>query len=258
VLGPRVGLSEALEGLRPRGQRVLIWDLESSPHLAWTFDVWDATIAPVNIVERSRVLCFAAKWHGESKVVFRSEFHDGRAAMLAEAWRLLDEADVVVGYNHVRFDVPVMQREFLLEGLGPPSPWVDVDLLRVVKRRFRFASNRLGEVCKELGLDHKLETGGQQLWQRVLAGDEKAWRLFRRYNINDVKITEQLLDRVGPWSPRPHPGHWNGSLDTCWACGGTDITTAGWTYYGGVKAPVVRCTCGATSRLGADGTPKPV
>lgn len=250
---PRPSVAQALSALGAQPERVLILDVETSAHLAWTFDLWDARIAPSQIVERSRMLCFAAKWRGDRKVLFASEFHDGREAMLDLVWRLLDEAEVLVTYNGPKFDVPVMQRELVLAGYPPPSPWIDVDLLRIVRRRFRFASNRLGEVAQELGLGGKVETSAG-LWPRCMAGDEKAWRLMRKYNIGDVRLTEELLDRLGPWSTTPHAGLWSGNRACCWSCGGVDLVFAGSTIHTGKRWPRLRCeSCGATSRVAADG-----
>ena len=250
---PRPSVAQALAAVGPSPERTLIVDIECSAILAYTWKLYGADINPSQIVERSRMLCFAAKWRGERKVHFASEFHDGRDAMLALVRDLLDDAEVVVGYNHVKFDVPIIQRELLAAGLPPPSPWIDVDLLRIVKRRFRFASNRLGEVCKELGIGQKVDTG-KDLWPRCMAGDETAWRLMKRYNIGDVRITEQLLDRLGAWAPTPHAGIWTGDPACCWSCGGTGLEYAGTVIWRGKRWTKVVCACGAHSRLAPDGS----
>ena len=252
---PGISVAQALATVAPSPERTLVIDIECSPHIARTFDLWNANIAPSNIIERSRMLCFAAKWRGEKKVHFASEFHDGRDAMLDLMWRLLDEAEVLVTYNGPKFDVPVMQRELVLAGFPPPSPWINVDLLRVVKRRFRFASNRLGEVAQELGLGGKVETSAG-LWPRCMAGDEAAWRSMKRYNIGDVRLTEQLLERLGGgWAPTPHAGLWSGNRACCWSCGSSDLVFAGSTIHTGKRWRKLRCgSCGATSRVAADGS----
>ena len=136
--------------------------------------MWNQNISLSQLIEPSRVLSVAAKWLHEKKVMFFSEHHDGHDVMVQKVWELYDEADMVVTYNGVRFDNPHLMREFLLAGLGKPSPWQDVDLLNVAKSQFKFASNKLAFVTEAVGLPTKLETGGQQLWNRVLDGDEKA------------------------------------------------------------------------------------
>ena len=113
--------------LAPRQPKVLTVDIETSPAVAFVWKLFDTTIAPSQVIEPSRVLCFAAKWYHQKRVLFGSEYHDGREAFLDYAWRLFDEADAVVTYNGVRFDVPHLQREWVLQGWGPPSPWQDID-----------------------------------------------------------------------------------------------------------------------------------
>ena len=244
-----MSLADDLASLEPADPRVLTVDLETSPNIAYCWGLYDQTIAVSQIVEPSRVLCIAAKWQGEP-VQFWSEYHDGRERMLAQAWALLDEADIVVGYNHVRFDIPHLNREFVSAGYGPPSPYQNVDLYRVAKQQFKFASNKLGYVTERLGLDTKLETGGQQLWNRVLAGDEEAWDLFRDYNETDVVITEALLHRLRAWIKLPHLGLWSGELSNCYACDSPNLTPAG-TVYGRANAwPKLCCDdCGAWNKV---------
>ena len=50
--------------------RVLTIDIETSPHLAYTFSMYDANISADMVVRPSRVLCFAAKWLDERQVMF--------------------------------------------------------------------------------------------------------------------------------------------------------------------------------------------
>lgn len=243
--------------LSPRVPRILTVDIETAPALARVWGLWDQNIAPSQIVEPSRVLCFAAKWFHEKRVLFGSEFHDGRREFLEFAWRLFDEADCVVTYNGVKFDVPHLQREWMLLGFGPPSPWVDVDLLKVFRSRAKFMSNKLGFITESLGLDSKLETGGQELWNRVLAGDEKAWQKFKRYNVNDVVITEQLFIQVKSWVKGPHFGLLAGDPAACHSCGSPDLVPAGFVYSRVARYPKLLCGCGAWSKLLRSGVTRP-
>lgn len=250
-----MSLKAALEAQKPKPPRILTVDIETSPALVYAYGLFDQNISISQIVEPSRMLCFAAKWHDARRVEFYSEYHDGREAMVREAWRLLDEADIVIGYNHVRFDIPHLNREFLLAGLGPPSPWFDVDLLSVNRRRFKFMSNKLGYVTDAVGLPTKLDTGGQSLWNDVLQGDARAWAKFRRYNMTDVKITEQLYDFLRPWIKLPHMGQWTGVAGeyNCYSCGGRDLTLVGLIHTNLRAYPKAQCTCGALNRILSNG-----
>ena len=238
--------------------RVLTVDIETSPNVAYAWGLWDQNIGTSQLIEPSRVLCFAAKWLDRKRTVFRSEFHHGTDQMVADAWSLLDEADVVVGYNHVKFDIPHLHREFLIHGYSMPSPHVDIDLLKVVRQRFKFPSNKLGYVTQALGLETKIETGGQDLWSRVLRGDRDAWEAFKQYNVRDVEITEELYRVLSPWiKTEPHAGLASGSMAVCYSCGSPDLEPAGSVFYRSALYPKFRCACGAWSKLLRCGETRP-
>ena len=116
---------------------------------------------------------------------------------------MLDDADIVVHFNGKKFDVPIINREFLKHGFYPPSPYKQVDLYQTCKQ-FRFERNSLKSILKELGLENKLENEGFQLWVDCMEGKRDAWKKMREYNQHDVFILEPLYKRILPWISR-HP-----------------------------------------------------
>lgn len=243
-------LSERLAELTPTAPRVLTVDIETSPHLAWTFSTWNTNISPEMIIEPSRVLCFAAKWLDQKQVIFHGEWQDSHADMITHAHQLIDAADIVVTYNGPGFDEKHLAREFLLAGLQPPSPYQPVDLLKTARGRFKFPSNRLGQVGAALDIGTKLETGGWRLWENVLAGDEKARNKFARYNKQDVVLTEHLFRVLAPWiKGLPHSGLWTGNLAACYLCGSTDLSPAGVHRTKTSAYLRLHCACGAWNKM---------
>ncbi len=218
--------------IKQTGARILIIDIETRPNQVFTWGLWDQNIAISQIVEPGGTFCFAAKWYGERKVHYYSDHHDGHDEMVRAAWELLDEADIVVGWNQRAFDVKHLNREFINARLGPPTAHKDIDLLLVARRRFKFPSNKLDYVSRELGIGFKVQHSGFQLWRDCMAGDDKAWAMMRRYNIHDVRLTEELYDRLRPWIPN-HPNlnqyRWQ-TVSGCHACGGDDLEEAGFKY----------------------------
>src|SRR5690606_26067543 len=219
-------MSNRLANLSPKvskdvSARILTMDLECSANLVYAFGLRDQNIGLSQIVEHGKMISFAARWYGDEDVIYRSVHDDGEDDMLATLWQLLDDCDVLVTFNGVSFDVKVAQRALLLAGYPPPTPWKDIDLLRIARRRFRFTSNKLQNLCYELGLPLKVETGGFDLWKRCADGDPVAWKEMRTYNIQDVIVTEQLMDRMRPWLTGLHHGLWSDNAQTCTNCGGT-------------------------------------
>ena len=162
--------------------RILITDIETSPNLAHVWGLWQQNVSLSQLMDTTSMISFAAKWYGERNVEFYSDHHDGHAKMVKQAHRLLDEADIVVTYNGVTFDIKHFQREFILAGMNPPSPFRNVDLLKVVKSQFRFPSNKLQHVSDQLGIGQKTPHTGHELWVKCMAGDVKAWALMKKYN----------------------------------------------------------------------------
>src|SRR4051794_27391539 len=108
-------------------------------------------VALNQVIRWGAPICFAAKWLDKPKVEFRSDHHDGHDEMIARAWKLMDEADAIVHYNGTSFDIPHLHREFDKANLGPPTPHVDIDLLRNERKNFRNPSNKLAAVLDDLG-----------------------------------------------------------------------------------------------------------
>jgi hypothetical protein len=185
--------------------KILLLDIETAPHLAHVWALWDQNIGLPQIIESGYTLCWAAKWLGEREMHFSSK-RDGKKRMIAKLHKLMGEADAVCTYNGNKFDLPTINKDFLLQGLAPPPPSKSIDLLRVVKNRFRFPSNKLAYVSDQLGLGSKTSHSGHDLWIKCMADDPAAWATMERYNKQDVKLLEKLYLRLKPWI-KQHPNH---------------------------------------------------
>jgi len=146
--------------------------------------------------------------------MFDSVQKSGKGKMLANVHALLDSADAVVHYNGSRFDIPILNKEFLLNGMPPPSPAKHIDLLQVARRQFRFVSNKLDYVSQALGLGAKTAHEGHTLWLKCMNDDRKAWKIMEEYNKNDVILLEKVYDKFKGWI-KQHPNHNAYSTDVC-------------------------------------------
>lgn len=206
--------------------RVLLWDIESAPALGYVWGKWEQNV--LEFQSDWYMLSIAWKWLGEKATHVKGLCDYDRYAtdpendydLTALAHRLFSEADVVVAHNGISFDSRKAQARMLFHGFDPPSPFKEVDTLRVARRHFAFTSNRLGDLCDTLGIGRKLETGGFQTWLGCMKGDPKAWRKMLKYNRGDVVILEQLYLRLLPWMPRhPNVAAIEGGSDGCPKCG---------------------------------------
>lgn len=231
--------------------KILTLDIENRPNMAYVWGLFNQNISIGQVAEHAETFSFAAKWHHKKQVEFYSTFHHGKEEMVGQAHRLLDEADVVVGYNSKNFDLKHLNREIVLAELDKPSPYQQVDLLHVVRSQFRFTSNKLDYVAQQFGLGAKTSHSGFDLWLRCMQGDEKAWALMRKYNKQDVVLTEALYDRLRPWVPN-HPSvplHDGTEGDACRNCGGVDLRNEGYAYTSQSKFQRFQCRdCGRWGR----------
>ena len=60
--------------------------------------------------------------------------------VLQSIWKLLDEADIVIGHNGDRFDLRKLNARFIDNDINPPSPFRTIDTLKVARREFAFVS----------------------------------------------------------------------------------------------------------------------
>jgi predicted RNA-binding Zn-ribbon protein involved in translation (DUF1610 family) len=202
-------------------------DVETSPNTAFVWGLFDQNIPITAIKESSAVLCWAAKWYGKKGIYFDSVHKSGRKKMLAGIHKMMDEADAICHYNGTRFDIPVLNKEFILAGMSPPAPSKDIDLLRTARARFKFTSNKLDYVAQVLGVGCKSGHAGYQMWIDCMNGEERAWKSMERYNKQDVILLEKVYDRVRPWI-KNHPNqNMYGTNMACPACGSDKMQRRG-------------------------------
>ena len=231
--------------------RVLFLDCETSPNQVFTWGIWQQNISINHMIESSGVMCWSAKWLGEKKVHFDSIHKSSKRRMLKGVHDLLTEADVVVTYNGKSFDTPVLNREFLLMKMPPPAPCKQLDVLQVARRQFRFQSNKLEYVARELGFDGKTKHEGFKLWVKCMNSDPVAWAKMEQYNKNDSILLEKVYNRVLAWIPHhPNRAVYSGqSRPSCTKCGSTNVQARGFAHtISHVYARFVCKDCGAWLR----------
>lgn len=175
-------------------------------------------------------MCWSAKWHNEKTIFFDSIKKSKHKEMLIKAHALMGEADAIIHYNGKKFDIPTLQKEFILHDLKPPAPYKQIDLLDTARKQFRFVSNKLDFIAQQLGLGKKIPHTGHELWIDCMANDKKAWKLMERYNKHDVVLLERVYNKLLPWIQN-HPSRkvFDG-ISGCPTCGSVHIKKKGFLF----------------------------
>lgn len=183
--------------------RVLFYDIETAPLLAYIWRPDDRYVNHDRLIHDSFMLCWSAKWQGDKRmhsgVLTSAEAtaqDDGRVVQdLAD---LVREADVIVGHNADFFDSPMLNNRLLVLGLQPMGPKKSIDTCKLAKKHLRLAYRKLDYLGEILGLGKKIRTDFA-LWEDCYHGDDKALARMLRYNRRDVILLEGVYDKLVPY-----------------------------------------------------------
>jgi hypothetical protein len=243
--------------LTPREPKILFIDIETSPIVAYTWGPkWETNI--IDFLSQSQILCFSAKWYNGKQITKgladykgykNNEIND--KLLMEEIHSLLDAADIVVTQNGVSFDHKVINARFLVHGLAPPSPYKMVDTKIEAKKYLRLPSYSLDDMGKYFGLGEKIHHDGFELWKKCMAGEKTAWRLMKRYNAQDVLLTEKVYVKIRPFM-KTHP---NFSIlndkNNCPKCGSSKVQSRGYAFNSYTMYKRAQCqSCGGWFRYG--------
>ena len=213
-------------------RRVLFWDVESSPMQAFIWRLRTEYVNPNAVLNEPFLLCWAAKWEDEDRV-HRARLQPQEAKdqddsrIVAKLADLVAKADVIVAHNGDRFDQPMLNTRLAVHDLEALPPIHSIDTLKLVKRHFSFASNKLDYISQLLGVGSKKPTGFD-LWVRCFNGDQAALRQMDEYCQHDVRILEDAFQMVRPFIklPRMVTATHEGQV-ACPHCGSADVATDG-------------------------------
>lgn len=239
--------------------KTLFVDIETAPNYGWFWRTGEQVVSYDQIAQDAYLLCWAAKWLGQSKIysdsLRRHKLHkinpidDKHIAQSAH--KLLNEADVVVAHNGDSFDVKWLNTVFLKHSLGPVAPYKTVDTYKVAKAQFYFQSNKLDYISKWLKAGEKMKHEGFGLWKKCMAGDMEAWNRMEKYNARDVRILEKVYMRMRPYH-KTHPSaalYRTSEELACRVCASSEVERRGYERLAGGSYPRFQCkSCGAWNR----------
>ena len=232
--------------------RILFYDVETSPILGYTWGKYEQDV--IEFERDFNIMSFAWKWADEKvvhvlalpdfKTYQKDKFDDKE--LVKELWKLMNEADIIIGHNSDSFDNKKVNSRFVVHDLLPPAPYKTVDTLKVARKYFKFSSNKLDDLGNTLGLGRKIAHTGFKLWKDCMNGDLSAWRLMKRYNKQDVVLLEKVYEELKPWiTNHPNVGVLAGRPESCPVCAGTTLQARGFAISKPGKRQRWQCTkCG--------------
>lgn len=239
--------------------KILLIDIETAPALSYVWGAWNQNPGTnlAMVQDDWFMLTWSAKWLFDKKVLsdkLTSEeaIQQDDSRIANSIWKLLDEADIVIAHNAIKFDIKRLNTRFLKAGYNPPMPYQIIDTYVHAKKSFALFSNKLDFIAKDfLGLEGKIKHSGFELWESCMKGDTEALLEMEEYNIQDVRILEDVYLELRPWiKPHPNIGLFVGKeVKCCATCGSEDLE---WgsnyvTYANTYQA--CRCnSCGAVGR----------
>ena len=242
--------------------KLIVLDIETTPHLAYTFGLRKTTIPMENVLKESSILSFCWKIYGEPEVFYEAipidqeDKWDDRELAL-KLHKLLTKVTGVAGHNLAAFDIPTITRRFFHHNLGPVPKLHIIDTLTMAKETGRGLSNKLAYLTRGQDLEKSThgKFPGMALWMQYLAGNPEAYEEMMAYNIMDVRSNEVLLNRLLPYSNVYIPGQREAAerndAPTCF-CGSSDLQSRGFYTNRSGKYRRYRCNqCGKwlSSRL---------
>jgi hypothetical protein len=247
-------MGDLARNLKKAQPRILTIDLERLPGEV-TMDVWEPRdFRRVNYVHPDRwhvlprTLCASGHFMGDRgfKFVAAWEQPDDPWHVARALWSWLSDADYCVTFNGNNADLKWLRSDWVMAGLPLPAPYRSIDLYTIARREFSFESKSLRHLCDRLGIENKDGHYNAAEAKAAMSGDVKAQARLRRYNRQDVKVTELAFERL-----RPYLGNalnWGltvgDDLNTrcCPTCGCEQLEPAGYYETGVTRYTAWRCT----------------
>lgn len=183
--------------------RILLYDIETKPNVSYTWGRFDQNV--IGIKETWGLLSVAWKWLGEKEIHCETIEGNKTDLKLCEIlYDILCQADITVAHNGDDFDNKKVRARMLVHGMKPLPTITSIDTKKVAKKYFKFDSNSLNDLARELGLGAKFQTGGFDLWLGCMAGKKAAWAKMKKYNIQDVSLLEKVYKKLVPWIEKNH------------------------------------------------------
>lgn len=229
----KVKLVEVLKKVvekKPKFKR-LYFDIEVSPNIVFSWNVgYNLNLDYNNIIKERAIICICYKWEHEATVKSLQWNNGDDSKLVKEFATLLDSADEVVGHNSDKFDIKWLRTRCLFHGVPVQHKIQSIDTLKLSRKGFRFNSNRLDYISKFLGIGKKLDTGGFDLWKRIVLDNDKVSMVkMIEYCKKDVILLEKVYKKLEKYvEHKSHKGIAVGKHKcTCPTCTSNNVVSNG-------------------------------
>jgi hypothetical protein len=188
-------------------------------------------ISTRDIVQEPSIITIAWKWLGDETVSIDTWDNKKQCdkKLLKGFLKEYNQADMVIGYNNDNFDNRWINAQAICYGFEVNTSVKSFDLIKPIKKNFRFQGYSMDYVASKLGTQTKIPTGFN-LWNDVQfetnkSKSSRALKEMCAYNIGDIIATEQLYLRLRPHiDHKLHLGVLRGSGKfSCVECGGHNL-----------------------------------
>lgn len=185
----------------------LFFDIETSYCQGWFWrPSFKTSIDYSQIIKHSAIICICYKWQGQTQTQSLKWEKGNDEAMMKAFYKVLSEADEIVGHNSDKFDLKWVRTRFLLHGYKSVPEFKSIDTLKISRSKFNFPSNRLDAIGKYLGFGGKKETGGIELWHEIIQNNStSAMKKMIDYCKRDVELLEKVFLKLEGYSK--HKSH---------------------------------------------------
>lgn len=188
--------------------KVLYFDLENSLMQAYTFNIWNTNIGGNRINKHSHLLSNSWAFDDEEvqgiRLTPEQVKNSDDLLVVVDMIKAIEQADILVSYNGISFDKRVLNTRALYHGL-PPIRWgKHYDVMREIKKNFKFPSNSMDNVSKYLGIEGKNTSNHRMLWERCFEwwhhdSCEEALNQMLVYGKQDIVVLRNLHKRIMGW-----------------------------------------------------------
>lgn len=235
--------------------KILFFDIETSPLQAWVWQQGQQYVNHKQLVKghsRWGVICIGYAWNDgkPAKCIDWGWDEQDTGKVIAEFDKIAATADLIIGKNSKRFDVPMINAARMFAGLPGLPQWAmsHDDLEQQMRRYFRVPSQSLDYYSSELGIGGKDKMEMQDWIDIVEKNNPKKLAKMIKYCKKDITDTRTLWNKLSEhFDPKFNSSRFNENGIACKHadCGSNDIYKNGTRMASSIKYQLYNCkSCG--------------